>query len=192
MTAGQSDGSGLGGNSDQVLVLRAADGDRDAFAALLERHYDFIHRVACRWSGDAAMADDIAQEVCVRLGRAIRNFRGASAFTTWLYALTLNAARDHGRKARRDREKAEAWGTHQRLFGEAEEADPAEEQAQRLWQLVQRLSAKQRDAVLLVYGEGLSHAEAAAVMDCAEPTVSWHIHEAKKRLRQLMQAAEDE
>ncbi len=49
-----------------------------------------------------------------------------------------------------------------------------------------KLPDKQRDAVLLVYGEGLSHAAAADAMACAEATVSWHIHEAKKRLKALM------
>lgn len=191
MTATQGEGAGAGGG-EPALVRRAIDGDRDAFAALVERHYDFVHRVAYRWCGDAAAADDIAQEVCVRLGRAIRNFRGASAFTTWLYSLTINVARDHGRKVRSEQQKVKAFGDHARLFGDVDEADPVEAQAKRLWEAVARLSGKQRDAVLLVYGEGLSHAAAAEAMDCAEPTVSWHIHEAKKRLRQLMQATEDE
>ncbi|MEP4561484.1 MAG: sigma factor-like helix-turn-helix DNA-binding protein, partial [Nitratireductor sp.] len=51
---------------------------------------------------------------------------------------------------------------------------------------VRRLPAKQCEAVLLVYGEGLSHERASDVMGCAEATVSWHIHEAKKRLKVLM------
>ena len=59
----------------------------------------------------------------------------------------------------------------------------------RLWAAVRKLPDKQRDAVLLVYGEGLSHASAADAMACAEATVSWHVHEAKKRLKVLMRAA---
>ena len=53
-------------------------------------------------------------------------------------------------------------------------------------------SVPQRDSVLLVYGEGLSHGAAAKVLACAETTVSWHVHEAKKRLKRLMREAEDE
>jgi RNA polymerase sigma-70 factor (ECF subfamily) len=74
--------------SDSELVGRARDGDREAFGRLVERHYDFVHRVAWRWCGRKADAEDIAQDVCVRLGRSIRDYRGSGAFTTWLYAMT--------------------------------------------------------------------------------------------------------
>jgi RNA polymerase sigma-70 factor (ECF subfamily) len=57
-----------------------------------------------------------------------------------------------------------------------------------LWRAVHRLPPQQRDAVLLVYGEDMSHAEAASVMGCQEKTVSWHLHEAKKRLKTSLQA----
>lgn len=173
--------------SDGELIGRARDGDSAAFGTLVERHYDFVHRVAWRWCGRQADAEDIAQEVCVRLGRAIRSFKGDGAFTSWLYALTLNAARDFSRKTRRDTAKAEAYGVHALISGEAE-PEP-DDQAETLWAAVRRLPDKQREAVLLVYGEGLSHAVAADTMACAEATVSWRIHEAKKRLRLLMRSA---
>ena len=67
----------------------------------------------------------------------------------------------------------------------AESEDPAEA----LWAAVRQLPDKQRDAVLLVYGEGLSHAAAAEAMAISETTVSWRIHEAKKRLKTLMRSA---
>ena len=105
--------------SDAELVGLARDGDRRAFAALVERHYDFIHRVAWRWSGNRADAEDVAQEVCARLGKAIRSWKGGGAFTTWLYALTLNAARDNGRKNAREAAKTEAFGVHALIGGEA-------------------------------------------------------------------------
>lgn len=177
------------GEPDELLVAHAKAGDRDAFAELVGRHYDFIHRVAWKWCGRAGDAEDIAQDVCVRLGRAIRGFKGQGAFTTWLYALTLNAARDHARKARRESRKADAFGIHAAMLGEAE-PEP-DDRADSLWDAVRKLPDKQREAVLLVYGEELPHAEAAEVMGCAEATVSWHVHEAKKRLKVLMRQAED-
>jgi RNA polymerase sigma-70 factor, ECF subfamily len=54
---------------------------------------------------------------------------------------------------------------------------------------VRALPDQQRGAVLLVYGEGLSHAQAASVMACSEKTVSWHLHEARKRLKTQLQTA---
>ncbi|MBX3580764.1 MAG: RNA polymerase sigma factor [Rhizobiaceae bacterium] len=176
--------------SDLDLIGQARNGDGEAFGKLVERHYNFIHRVAWRWSGRKADAEDIAQEVCVRLGRTIRTYRGGGAFTTWLYAMTMNAARDLMRKSARESAKAEAFGVHALIEGQG--AQEPDDQAERLWMQVRKLSDKQRDAVLLVYGEGLSHSEAADVMSCAEATVSWHIHEAKKRLKVLMLSAEED
>ena len=66
----------------------------------------------------------------------------------------------------------------------AEQEDAAT--ASQLWAAVRRLPEKQRDAVLLVYAEEMSHAEAGEIMGCKEATVSWHIHEAKKTLRGLL------
>lgn len=172
---------------DAVLVRLAANGDRAAFAALVERHYDFMFRVAFRRTGSRVDAEDAAQEVCVRLGRAIRGFRGEGAFTTWLYALTLNAVRDLARKTRRETAKTEAYGVHALIGGEA--AEEPQDRAEALWEAVRRLPAKQCDAMLLVYGEGLTHQAASEVMNCAEATVSWHVHEAKKRLREMLSAA---
>ncbi|ESY97369.1 RNA polymerase sigma factor [Mesorhizobium sp. LNHC229A00] len=173
--------------SDAELIGRAKGGDREAFGKLLERHYDFVYRAAYRWCGRKADAEDIAQEVCVRLGKAIRDYRGGGAFTTWLYTMTMNAARDTMRKTQRETVKTEAYGIHALISGEG----PAEgeEPTEALWAAVRQLPDKQRDAVMLVHGEGLSHAAAAEAMAISETTVSWHIHEAKKRLKTLMRSA---
>ena len=173
--------------SDAELIARAKVGDRKAFGALVERHYDFVHRIAWGWCGRRDDAEDIAQEVCIRLGRSIRDYRGMGAFTTWLYAVTLNAARDFARKTARDAVKADAYGVHTLVAGDV--ADDQGAQLDELWLAVRKLPDKQRDAVLLVYGEGLSHAAAAEAMEISEATVSWHIHEAKKRLKVLMRSA---
>jgi RNA polymerase sigma-70 factor (ECF subfamily) len=175
--------------SDTELVDRARAGDETAFGRLVERHYDFVHRVAWRWCGRAADADDVAQEVCIRLGTAIRGYRGAGAFTTWLYALTLNAARDALRRSVREAARAEAYGVHALIAeGGGPETEP-QARSDALWEAVRQLPDRQRDAVLLVHGEGLSHSAAAEVMAISEATVSWHIHEAKKRLKVLMRQA---
>jgi RNA polymerase sigma-70 factor (ECF subfamily) len=167
------------------LLARASAGDRTAFARLVEMHYDLIFRIAWRWSGSREDGEDIAQEVCIRLAKAIRGWRGEAAFTTWLYVLTMNAARDHGR--RRARQMLLARAVHVQALVEGAEA-AADDPAEALWEAVRGLPEKQRDAVLLVHGEGLSHAAAAAAMGCSESTVSWHIHEARKRLRKMLDA----
>ena len=63
-----------------ALVERAKAGDRVAFGQLVEKHYDFIFRTACKWTGKKSDAEDIAQEVCIKLATAIQSFDGRSAF----------------------------------------------------------------------------------------------------------------
>jgi RNA polymerase sigma-70 factor (ECF subfamily) len=166
--------------SDAGLLDRARTGDRAAFAALVEAHYAFIHRVAYRLVGRKSDAEDVAQEVCARLGRSIRTFRGDAGLKSWLYTLTLNAVRDMARRTARETAKAEAFGIQARIDGYG--VADADDRAERLW----------RDAVTLVYGEGMAHSAAAEAMGCTEATVSWHVHEARKRLKALMAAAEEE
>ena len=164
------------------LIRKASGGDPQAFGQLVEMNYDFIHSTAWKWTRNRVDAEDIAQDVCVRLATAIRTFRGEGRFRTWLYALVLNAVRDVARKAVRDRRRTEEWGSDPAL-----QAPPADEDdMQELWTAVQTLSPKQRDCVMLVYSEGLDHREAAEVLGCSEPTVSWHLHEARKRLRIIL------
>ncbi len=187
MTAMTLDESRTG---ERELIGLARQGDRTAFAALVERYYDFVFRVAFRLAGNRADAEDIAQDVCVRMGRAIRGFRGDGAITTWLYALVLNAVRDSARKASRETAKAGAWAAEALVAADGD--PPGDDPVERMWAAVRRLPDKQRDAITLVYGEGLSHAAAAEAMALAEGTVSWHVHEGKKRLQQLLRQAEDE
>ncbi len=170
--------------SDDVLIRRAVGGDRQAFGQLVERHYDFIFRTACKWCGKVSDAEDIAQDVCIKLASILKSFDGRSAFSSWLYRVTLNAVRDMQRARTRR-------GRHVDRYAEVapDEYLPDQEDAAamtELWTAVRSLPDQQRDAVLLIYAEGMSHAEAGVIMGCKEATVSWHIHEAKKTLRGLL------
>ena len=88
------------GDPDATLVAAAVAGDRDAFAALLRRHYDRVHGLAWQLTGTRADADDIAQDVCCTLVEKIGSFRREAKFTTWLCGITFNACRDHRRRKR--------------------------------------------------------------------------------------------
>lgn len=173
--------------SDETLSGRAAAGCRAAFSALVARHYDLIYRLAWRWCGDRATAEDIAQDVCVKLAKAIGGYRGEARFSTWLYRIAYTTALDHIRAAQRTvvLEPSDILSlVDQNDFVPPEDCSEGAE----LWTAVRSLPNQQRDAVLLVYGEDMSHAEAARVMNCSEKTVSWHVHEAKKRLKILLDA----
>ena len=175
---------------ENALAEKAAGGCRQSFAALIEGYYDRIYRLAWRFCGSRGLAEDIAQDVCVKLATAIRDFRGEAAFSTWVWRITFTAASDRLRAGQRIVALDPARMTA--LVDAAPDFAPSPEDAvigAELWQAVRALPDQQRDAVLLVYGEGMSHAEAAGVMGCQEKTVSWHLHEAKKRLRTQLQTA---
>lgn len=168
----------------EALVRRAQNGDAEAFAELIEDQYDRIFRTAWRWCGNAPDAEDIAQDVCVRLGAALKSFDGRSAFSSWVYRITINMVRDFQRAGRRRGAHVDAYAE----IAPTEEAPSQEDAAtsSQLWDAVRRLPEKQRDAVLLVYAEDLSHARAAEIMGIKEATVSFHVHEARKTLRGLL------
>ena len=176
-----------GEESDGELAKRAAAGDRAAFALLAERHYDRVYALAWRWCGARAEAQDIAQDAMVKMATAMRSFRNDCAFSTWAYRIAYRTAVDHIRARR----KVVALDpAHMAALAEAAGADAPEDATtgQELWRAVRALPEQQRDAVLLVYAQDMSHGEAAAVMGCSEKTVSWHVHEARKRLKTALEA----
>jgi RNA polymerase sigma-70 factor (ECF subfamily) len=178
----------LSDESDEALAGRAGQGCRASFASLLERHYDRIYRLAWRWSGSAHMAEDIAQDVCVKLAKAIQSYRADAAFKTWLHRITYTTTIDALRVTQRTDsvEPSEIISLVDRSAAFAAPDETAHDG--HIWQAVRSLPGQQRDAILLVYGEDMSHLEASHVMKCSEKTVSWHIHEAKKKLKILLEA----
>ena len=176
-------------DSDRRLARRAAAGDGRAFAALLERHYDRIYRIGARVLGDADDAADLAQDVCVALPARLASFRGESRFTTWLYRVVVNAAHDVLRR-RAARQRGERGHAELDALMRDHAADRACE-ASWLREALGRLSDELRATVFLVLEEGLRHAEAGEVLGVSEATVSWRMHEVRKRLR-VLAAAEEE
>ena len=163
---------------DKALIQAAQAGDSEAFETLLQLHYDRIYRFACKWCGDSHDAQDIAQQACIKLARAIKQYRFDSSFTTWLYRIVVTCAVDwHRGEARHQHEHNDA--------PEAATSDSGNEAGIYLQQILKRLESWGegfKSTLLLVLGEGLTHAEAAEVLDVKESTVSWRIHEIRKKL----------
>lgn len=165
---------------DAKLVTAAAAGDRAAFAALLERHYDRIHRLAWQVTGSRADAEDVAQDVCCTLAEKIGSFRGEAKFTTWLCGIALNASRDLIRR------RGSFGRLRDRLVVLAGLADPPDgrDLHDAIWlkSAIARLKPAYRETVVLVIGQELSHAEAAAILGVSESTVSWRLHEVRRQI----------
>ena len=171
--------------SEADLIKRAQKGDRSAFETLLRDYYDTMYRIAYKWCGNRDDAQDITQTACIKLAQTIGSFRFRSAFSTWLYPLVLNTAKDWARA----RTRGMGDGVEVRPDPERTAATP-EDATQRVYarQVLDHILAlpeREREAVCLVFSEGLNHRQAAEAMACRESTVSWYIHQARKRLQPL-------
>ena len=158
-------------------------GDEDAFRSLVERHCEMVFKVAFRWCAVREDAEDIAQDVMMQLADKIRGFRpDEAAFTTWLYRVTINAAKDAYRR-KQSRKRNESQYANDREVLSIDSAAEQQLRQNETTRLLDRLPDKEKEAVFLVFCEGVNHAEAAAIAGCAESTISWRVHSARKKLR---------
>jgi RNA polymerase sigma-70 factor, ECF subfamily len=159
--------SGLSFLDDASLVRQAQGGDRNAFGELCDRHYRLAFQSAWRRVGNRADAEDVAQDALVRMGQGLKSLREPALFRGWLMRIVINAVTDLHRRRKTERIGVSAFVAEgDTVWFDEDTSD--------------------REAVTLVYAEEMSHREAAEAMDCKEATVSWHIHEAKKRLKTLL------
>lgn len=176
---------------DPALLRRAAHGDTTAFTTLFQRHYPAIHAFAYRIALCPAEADDIAQETFVQAAQSLATFRGDASFKNWLYTIATNKSRDRfrqlTRRARLGDELATLADTETSGSRSADPTDHASSVAHAtVREALATLPLPHREAVALVYFEGLNHAEAARVLDCAESTVSWRVFRARQRLKKIL------
>jgi RNA polymerase sigma-70 factor (ECF subfamily) len=170
----------IGQDPDDDLLPAAIAGDRDAFAELLQRHYNRIHGLAWQLTGSRADADDIAQDVCCTLVEKIAGFRGEAKFTTWLCGITVNACRD----LRRRRRSFGGFTERLAVLAGLARAPDGRDLYDAIWlkSAIARLKPPYRDAAVLVAGQQLTHAEAAEILGVAEATISWRMHQVRRLL----------
>ena len=169
---------------DGRVIEACQQGDRAAFQLLFETYKDRVFSIAVYSSGgDRAIADDVTQQIFLKLFTAIRQFRGDAEFTTWLYRLVVNACLDEKRRRRR----LLPWGEEVALRNPSDKK-PQEKQYARLEvsQAVQaaiaELKPKFRLPILLKYIEGLSYEEIANVMGCSKGTVASRLNRGHSQL----------
>ncbi len=169
------------------VIEACQQGDRDAFHSLFVAYRDKVFSIAVYSSGgDRSVAEDVTQQIFVKLFTAIRQFRGDSEFTTWLYRLVVNACMDERRRRRR----LLPWGTTETTVAMSNVSDrkPQERQYARLEiseavrNAIAELKPKFRLPILLKYIEGLSYEEIAEVMGCSKGTVASRLNRGHSQL----------
>lgn len=163
------------------LIREVGAGNVQAFRQLIDGHYHIIYRMAFRFSGNKMDAEDVTQMACMKLAQNIGKFDGRSAFTTWLYQVVMNTARDHQRAQSRHARGAVEIGVVENIVSTSEDTQKSMENQQQL-DAVRALPEAEREAIWLVFAEGLTHKQAADILGCAEGTISYRIHEARKKL----------
>jgi RNA polymerase sigma-70 factor (ECF subfamily) len=172
-----------GTDFDDSLAARIRDGDDAALTELMDRTKRPILNFVYRLLGNASEADDVAQEVFVRVYQNIRQFRpGRARFSTWLFQIARNAAIDHLRKRARRREELLDETTPAAASREVE----ANEIGGRIAIAVAELPEDQRTAFVLAEYHGKSYAEIAEVMSCSEKSVESRLYRAKQFLKEKL------
>jgi RNA polymerase sigma-70 factor (ECF subfamily) len=181
---------------DSDLITRAAGGDASAFQALVERHRSMVYRVAYQFAGNHHDAEDIAQEVFIKVYRSLDKFRQDAQLTSWLYRIAMNACIDHRRRHVPANSAPFGDEAEQRLLNTPEEA-PGPEACAYAGELglvlegeIKRLPAGQRIVFIMRHHQGLKLGEIADALGLAEGTVKRQLHAAVHRLRRALTRAD--
>ena len=176
--------------TEQELVQRCRDGDRDAQRALYDRTSQRIYRLLLRMTGREDRAADLAQETYLRAFAQIQDFDGRAAVATWLYRIAVNEGLQFLRRLQRERQRSSPPARPRSgLPTEVATADPVDPLIARLdvSAALLALSPDDRAVLLLRYQEGLDYRRMATALDCAAGTVASRLHRARARLGQLLQ-----
>lgn len=176
---------------DQLLVERVQKGDKYAFDLLISKYQHRIVSLVTRYVNDHAEALDVAQEAFIKAYRAIGNFRGDSAFYTWLYRIAINTAKNWLVAQKRrppafdiDAVDAEQYDMDSRLKDKATPENELlrEEIKETVYRTIAELPEDLRTAIVLREMEGMSYEEIATTMECPIGTVRSRIFRAREAI----------
>ena len=180
---------------DRVLAARASRGDVEAYTKLVRAHSSLVYRVSLRMLGNED-AQDASQEVWIRVWRNIKGFRAQSAFTTWLYRITVNTCLSARQREAR-REEREYSGDEMPYLPEPPggDADPetaalSAERREEVEAALLHVRAEHRAALVLRHMEGLSYSEIAEVLEVPDGTAKGWV--SRGRAAMLVALAEED
>lgn len=181
---------------DQLLIEKLKQGDQGAFSEIVETRKGMVYNTVLGLLQNPEDAEDVTQEVFIKVFESVRQFKGESAFSTWLYRIAVTTALEFLRKKKR--KKRFAFITS--LFGEGDTpvTDPPDfvhpgvlldrrENARVLFKAIQKLPENQKIAFSLHKVEGLSYQEVADVMETTVSAVESLIHRARQNLRKSLE-----
>lgn len=199
---GDAMGGGGGGDpettSDAELVRRCQEGEYDAFDAIVTKHRGRVYAMIQNMVKNEADSWDLAQEVFVKVWKALPKFEARARFSTWMYRITHNVVYDWMRKRKMEtagelddnllnRESIAAGATATPIrSARPDEALAQAEVRARIESALEKLSPEHQEAILLREVQGLEYKEIADVMDCSMGTVMSRLFYARKKLQSLL------
>ena len=177
-------------DSDEALMAGVARGDERAFRALASRHLPAMLGLARRSLGNAADAEDVAQEAMVRVWTHAPRWRPLALFRTWLTRVVVNLCLD--RKRRAPGVALEAAGEIVDPAPGAGEKTERDERERMVADAIAELPARQRAAIVLTYGNGMSNAQVAEILDTSVSAVETLLVRGKQNLRRALDSVIDE
>ncbi len=166
--------------TDHELVEQARSGNDEAFQDLIEKHYRTVQKFAFQIGVHRTDVEDITQDVFLKVYRSLSSFTGKT-LTTWLYSITLNAARDHMRREKRQRRNVEVMKGKQPAKPYAELG--SREASWELHDMLLRLEEKYRIPLILHYFHDQSFKEIGDVIGKSESAVKTRVMRARRQLK---------
>jgi len=170
-------------DEEHLLIRGAQEGDRQAFARLVERYWDGLYRWLYHLAHDRHTAEDLAQEAFLKALNGLHTFRPGTNFRAWLFRIAHNTFANHRRAARPRQPYPEDLAS--RDEGPVEQA-LSREALQLLGKAVARLPAEFRAAFLLRAEEGLSFRDIGEVLGVTEETARWRVFKARQKLMSVL------
>ena len=173
---------------ERTLILRCQQGDRQAFQPIVVRHMRRAAAFALAWTGNHEDAIDLSQEAFARAFRAIKRFDLTRPFYPWFHTILRNLCLNYLSRAARFREVPlkDTWEKADTAPG-PDIALERKELCRQVWDGMRKLSARDREILILREFQDLTYAEIAIVLDIPQGTVMSRLHEARRRLRERLE-----
>jgi len=175
--------------TDEQIVDRVRNGETRLFDQLVRRYQDPVYGMAARFTGGGADAEDVAQEVFLKVFRSLAGFKGEAKFSTWLYRVTFNLCADWLRRNRKPGRKAaaiEEAGEVRDSRVDLERSLLESEERERVNRALASLDERYRSVIVLLYYQKLPYEEIATILGVPVKTVETRLYRARKMLREAL------
>ncbi|MEM9362334.1 MAG: RNA polymerase sigma factor [Bacteroidota bacterium] len=179
-------------NTDQYLIESTLNGDAKAFANLVKKYQHYVYTLVVRMIKVKEEAEEVAQDVFIKAYRSLKDFKGDSKFSTWLYRIAYRTALDHIRKNKK-RQKThelleEITKSNVHLGDTPLERIQKVERKEHVKKCIAQLSESDAAVVTLFYFEELSIKEIGTITQLTEDNIKVKLHRSRKKLFELLQS----